>query len=45
MVESYEPDAKLPFGNVTNVQTPSVCPINEKTNNPVLGFHILMVES
>ncbi len=34
IVLSKEPDAKLPFANVTKTKTTPVCPVNVKINDP-----------
>ncbi len=45
IVESPEPDAKLPFGNAANEDILCVCPVNVKTNDPLFGFQIFIVLS
>ncbi len=45
MVESKEPDTKLPLGNTINLYIPFVCPNKLNFNNPVLGSQIFMVLS
>ena len=45
IVESIEPDAKLPLDNVANEETEPECPFNVKTNDPMFGFHIMTEES
>ena len=38
-----EPDAKFPFGNVANVLTILLWPINVKSNDPKAGFDVDVV--
>ena len=45
MVESKEPDAKLPLGNIISLYILFVCSNNVNFNKPVLGSQIFMVLS